>query len=108
MSRIIFPAQNVPIQTKYGEVDPTWYGKIKQLEAVINGGAIGDGVLPLTATTGFGFLPTMAGQPTGVPLTPGRASTPIAQYPYVPCVFDTLHSKLWIYTGGAWKGVVVA
>lgn len=56
-------------------------------------------VLALTATDGFRFLPTCAGTPTGVPT--GLAGM-------VPLVFDTTGVKIWIYTGGAWKGVVVA
>ena len=55
--------------------------------------------LVTTATDGFAYIPTCAGTPTGVP----TASTG-----QVPMVFDTTGSKFWIYTGGAWKGVVVA
>ena len=34
--KIVLPAQNVPIQLKTGEIDPTWYGKLKALEAFAN------------------------------------------------------------------------
>ena len=53
-----------------------------------------------TATSGFPFIPTCAGTPTGVP-----GSIPTGT---VPMVFDTTGVKLWIYTGGTWKGVTVA
>jgi len=55
--------------------------------------------LATTTTDGFPYLPTCAGTPTGVPT---------AYTGYVPMIFDTTGVKLWIYTGGAWKGVVVA
>lgn len=59
-----------------------------------NGGAIGT-----SATDGFLYLETCAGAPTGTPTSyTGR----------VPAVFDTTNNKIWFYTGGAWKGVVVA
>lgn len=92
------PAPNVAIQTPQKEIDPTWYGKLKQIEAFLAGNAIGDGALATTATTGFAFLPTCAGPPTGVPLAkPG----------FAPAVVDTTNHKLWIYVGGSWKGVVL-
>lgn len=49
---------------------------------------------------GFTFVPTIAGTPSGAP-----ANTPSGT---VPMIFDTTGVKLWIYTGGTWKGVVVA
>ena len=52
------------------------------------------------AIAGYTFIPSMAGTPSGAP-----ASTPTGT---VPMIFDTTGVKLWIYTGGAWKGVVVA
>jgi hypothetical protein len=94
---ISFPAQNVAIQTPQQAIDSVWYDRIKAVEKFINNGAIGQGALATTATTGFAYLPTCAGPPTGVP---------IAQAGYVPTVFDTTNSKIWIYNG-AWKGVVV-
>lgn len=93
---IILPAQNIVIDQPTG-VDPVWYEKLKQMAAAINSGAIGAGALARTATSGFGFLPTMAGAPTGVPQ---------ALSGFVPCVFDTTNNKLWIYNG-VWKGVVL-
>lgn len=56
-------------------------------------------VLATNSTSGFPYIPTCAGTPTGVP----TAITGV-----VPMIFDTTGVKLWIYTGGAWKGVVVA
>jgi hypothetical protein len=95
--RISFPAQNVAIQTPQQVIDLVWYDRIKAVEKFINNGAIGQGALATAATDGFAYLPTCAGAPTGVP---------IAQAGYVPAVFDTTNSKIWIYNG-AWKGVVV-
>jgi len=55
--------------------------------------------LATTATDGFLYIPTCAGTPTGVPTAyAGRA----------PMILDTAGVKLWLYTGGAWKGVVIA
>lgn len=60
---------------------------------------VGSAALATTATDGFLHIPTCAGTPTGVPTAyTGRA----------PLVFDTTGSKLWVRTGGTWKGVVVA
>jgi hypothetical protein len=56
-------------------------------------------VLATNSTSGFPYIPTCAGTPTG---------TPTAITGVVPMIFDTTGVKLWIYTGGAWKGVVVA
>jgi hypothetical protein len=95
--RIAFPAQNIAIQTPQNVIDPTWYDRIKAVEKFINNGALGQGSLATTATTGFAFLPTCAGAPTG---------TPLAQAGYVPMVFDTTNNKIWIYNG-TWKGIVV-
>jgi hypothetical protein len=55
-------------------------------------------VLATNSTSGFPYIPTCAGTPTGTPTT--FTGT-------VPMIFDTAGAKLWIYTGGAWKGVVV-
>jgi hypothetical protein len=30
------PAQNIPIQKPTGEIDPTWYEKLKTIEAFMN------------------------------------------------------------------------
>jgi hypothetical protein len=56
-----------------------------------NGAPLGTG-----ATTGFTYLPSMAGTPSGVPPT-FNAATPI--------VVDTVASKLWVRIGGTWKSV---
>lgn len=64
---------------------------------VLNGSG---SALATTATGGYTCLPTCAGTPTGVP-----ANIPTGT---VPMVVDTTGSKLWLYIGGTWKGVVVA
>lgn len=53
-----------------------------------------------TATAGYVLFPSCAGTPTGVPTGQGAGA--------IPMQFDTTGVKLWFYTGGAWKGVVVA
>ena len=53
-----------------------------------------------SATTGYLYLPSCAGPPTGVPVRAGLAR--------VALVFDTTNSKLWAFINSAWKGVVVA
>ncbi|MBO0716571.1 MAG: hypothetical protein J2P55_04445 [Rhizobiales bacterium] len=92
--KIALPAQNISIQHPTGEIDPIWYEK---LVSVVT--ALGQGALATTATTGFMQIPTMAGAPTGAPSM---------QTGCVPMVWDTVNNKLWIYTGAAWKGVVLS
>lgn len=49
--------------------------------------------LTTTATTGFLYVPTCAGVPTGVPTSvTGKA----------PIVIDATNNKMYIYSGGAW------
>ena len=62
---------------------------------------LGAGAPATTATTGFPYIPTVAGAPTG---------TPTAETGYAPIVFDTTNIKLWVYdpVASAWKGVVLA
>jgi hypothetical protein len=64
---------------------------------------IGTGTAIATnATTGFLYIPTCAGTPTGVPANAANGATAM--------VFDTTGVKIWFYSNvaGAWKGVVVA
>ncbi len=56
--------------------------------------AWGGGTLATNATSGFLYLPTMAGIPTG---------TPVAQTGYAPIVIDTTDNKVCFYNGSAWK-----
>jgi hypothetical protein len=55
--------------------------------------------LATTATTGFTYIPTCAGPPTG---------TPVAETGTVPLVLDTTDDKLYAYIGGAWKSTTLA
>jgi len=55
---------------------------------------IGKAALATTATSGFLYVPTCAGTPTGVP----TAYTGTA-----PIVVDTTNNKLYFYSGGAWR-----
>jgi hypothetical protein len=50
--------------------------------------------LATNAATGFVYMPTCAGIPTG---------TPVAYPGTVPWVFDTASNKIWIYSSGVWK-----
>ena len=54
--------------------------------------------LATTATTGFLYIPTCAGAPTG---------TPVTETGTVAMVFDTTNNKLMVYDGG-WIGVTLA
>jgi hypothetical protein len=55
--------------------------------------------LATTATTGFVYVPTCAGAPTGVP---------VAKTGTIPLVVDSTDSKLYAYIGGAWVAVALA
>lgn len=108
--KIAFPAQDVAIQTPQQTIDPVWYDKLRALAQFVTNCVLGDGKLANNATSGFAWFPTVAGAPTGVPAVPRGTPSNItlAQCGFVPCVFDTTNNKIWIYTNGAWKGVVVA
>ena len=54
---------------------------------------MGAAALATNATTGFCYIPTCAGVPTGVP---------VAQSGTAAIVFDTTNSKLMIYAGSSW------
>lgn len=63
----------------------------------------GTAALATNATTGFPWMASCAGAPTGAPTAPYTAAAPF--------IFDTTNNKLWIRntTGTpAWKGVVLA
>lgn len=56
-----------------------------------------DGVeLATDATTGFLYIPSCPGTPTG---------TPEAQGDLVPMVVDSTNNRLLFYSGGAWRAV---
>jgi len=54
----------------------------------------GNGALATNATTGFLYVPTCAGTPTGAP-------TSITGY--APIIVNTTNNKLYFYSGGAWR-----
>lgn len=63
-----------------------------------NSWVLGNGALSTSATDGFAYMPTSAGAPSGTPNTiTGMA----------PFEIDTTNSKIMVYIGGVWKGVVV-
>jgi len=80
--------------TNLNDVPQAYYGNAGR-SLVVNATAdlleFSGGVLALTATTGFIYLPTCAGTPTGVPAG-GNGAT----------VYDTTANKLWTYNSG-WK-----
>lgn len=56
--------------------------------------ALGAGAVATNATSGFVYVPTCAGLPTGTPeIYTGRAAI----------VIDTTNNKLYFYSGGAWR-----
>ena len=63
----------------------------KQVVARLGSGGT---ALATTATTGFAFIPSCAGVPTGVP---------VAQAGLVPMVIDSTDNRLYFYSGGAWR-----
>lgn len=58
------------------------------------GVVVGTAALTTTATDGFLYVPTCAGQPTGTPTS--RTGT-------APIVVDTTNHKLYFYSGGTWR-----
>lgn len=56
---------------------------------------LGSGLIATNATSGFMYVPTCAGTPTGTP-----ANTPTG---YVPLVVDSTSNKLYFYSNGAWR-----
>lgn len=54
----------------------------------------GGGLLATDATTGFLYVPTCEGPPTGVPVGPAG---------FAPLVVDIVNSKLYFYSDGAWR-----
>jgi hypothetical protein len=86
-------------QYRFVEVEPTGVAWI-----VVSWGSIytsgqgdvftGKGTLATGATTGFLYVPTCAGTPTGVPSSVGA---------YVPIVINTTNNKLYFYSSGAWR-----
>jgi hypothetical protein len=58
----------------------------------------GEGGLAVGATTGFAYLPSIAGTPTGTPaIVAGRVALAI----------DPAAGVIWTYAGGAWKSATL-
>lgn len=55
--------------------------------------------LPTTATTGFLYVPSCAGPPTG---------TPVTQAGLVPLVLDSTDNQLWAFLAGSWKAITLS
>jgi hypothetical protein len=55
---------------------------------------VAGGLIATDATDGFLYIPTTNGTPTGTPTTKSG---------YVPVVYDTSLSRLYVYTSGQWK-----
>lgn len=59
---------------------------------------LGNAALSTTATTGYTYVPTTAGTPTGVPTTKtGMAAI----------LIDTTNGRFWSYYGGAWHFAIL-
>jgi|ERR1043165_1100774 hypothetical protein len=73
----------------------SWY--VSALRAVtlsVSGTAAFGGTLTTTATTGFIYIPSCPGVPTGVPVSVTGAC---------PVVVDSTDNRLYFYSGGAWR-----
>lgn len=57
-------------------------------------------ILAVDAITGFSHIPTCAGAPVGIPQGGPTGGVAI--------LYDLANSKLWIYTGNAWKSCVMS
>lgn len=55
---------------------------------------VGSAALATTATTGFLYVPSCAGTPTGTPTSYGSS---------LPIVIDSTNHKLYFYSGGTWR-----
>ncbi len=64
--------------------------------AMIGSVLVGGGAVSTSATDGFLYMDTCAGTPIG---------TPTSRSGYVPLVYDTTNSKLYVYTSSAWTNV---
>jgi hypothetical protein len=51
-----------------------------------------------TQTTGFNWIPSAAGVPTGVPASPPTGN--------VPLYYDTTNNRLYVYNG-SWRSVAL-
>ena len=91
-----------PLQFTYGGTNVLDYGVTTTGAWTIQNSVIlGTGALATTATSGFLYLDSCAGAPTGVPAAAtGR----------VPIVIDTSTGtgKLWAYIGSTWRGIALA
>lgn len=98
-------ARTFAISTNASGTQISQFGSVP-MSFAINGGAsnalsmlsdgstvLGSGAIVTTATGGFLYVVTSAGQPTGVP---------VAQTGRVPLIYDTTNNQFWIYNGG-WK-----
>lgn len=75
--------------------------------------------LAVATTVGHVHMPLMSGAPTGTPpianagkygtgWTSGNAYSTMGAGHTAPMVVDDTNNKIWVYIGGAWKGVVVS
>lgn len=95
-----FPQNNSPVVDKEGMVTAFWSRFFNALWQRTGGGGAGDIVfggkaLATTGTQGFFNIPSMAGAPSGVPMTyPGQ----------IPMVYNTANNRLYAYNG-AWRSI---
>lgn len=91
-TRLAAGTSGAVLQTNGAAANPSWSTKFS-VDA--NGSVIcNSGAITTTATSGFLYVPTCPGAPTGVPATvSGR----------LPIVIDSTNNKLYFYSGGSWR-----
>jgi len=81
--------QNRPLQIVVGNQIVAYFSSLGNRSV-----ALGAGAVATNSTSGFVYVSTCAGAPTGVPESyTGRA----------PIVIDTTNNKLYFYSGGVWR-----
>lgn len=60
---------------------------------------VGNAAIATTATSGYFYIPSCAGVPTGVP---------VSKTGLVPMVIDSTDSKIYYYIGGVWKSALLS
>jgi hypothetical protein len=78
-------------------VDGVQHTEDPSTAATLPGKALGAPSPATSATTGYVYIPVMAGVPTGVPT---------AATGYAPLVLDSTTGQLWAYMNGSWQGVI--
>ena len=79
---------------RMGDILPTIVKAIQEIANGYGNVAVNSSEIATDATTGFIYVPTCAGTPTGIPTAyVGRS----------PIVVDSTNNKLYFYSGGEWR-----